>query len=71
MDRDFGTGALKVTPGHDPNDFEIGRRCGLAIINIMNNDGTFNENGGPYNGMDRAEVRTQLWEDLKVCPKNH
>ena len=66
VDREFGTGALKITPGHDPNDFEIGRRRGLPIINVMNNDGTFNAAAGKYAGMDRADVRRQLWEDLKV-----
>ena len=50
MDPDFGTGAVKVTPGHDPLDFEIGKRHNLPIINILNLDGTLNENAGPYAG---------------------
>ena len=50
---EFGAGALKVTPGHDKNDFEIGRRHGLDVVSVVNLDGTINENGGPYAGMDR------------------
>ncbi len=65
VDMEFGTGALKITPGHDPNDFEIGRRHGLQLINIMNKDATLNENAGPYAGMDRFEARKRLWEDMK------
>ena len=57
IEKEFGTGALKVTPGHDQTDFEIGERHGLEIINVMNPDGTLNENGGPYAGMDRFEAR--------------
>jgi valyl-tRNA synthetase len=53
VDKAFGTGALKVTPGHDPNDYEIARRHNLPMINIMNNDGTLNANAGPYAGLDR------------------
>ncbi len=71
VDREFGTGALKITPGHDPNDFEIGQRLGLPIINVMNNDGTFNGNAGRFDGVERSEVRKQLWADLKVGAKNH
>jgi tRNA synthetases class I (I, L, M and V) len=67
VDMEFGTGALKITPGHDPNDYEIGKRAGLAIINIMNNDGSLNENAGRYAGLDRAVVRQRLWEDLQVA----
>ncbi len=65
VDMEFGTGALKITPGHDPNDFEIGRRHGLQVINIMNKDATLNENAGPYAGLDRFEARKRLWEDMK------
>ncbi len=65
VDMEFGTGALKITPGHDPNDFEIGRRHGLQVINIMNKDATLNENAGPYAGLDRFEARKKLWEDMK------
>src|SRR5207248_9608021 len=61
----FGTGALKVTPGHDQTDFEIGERHGLEIINVMNPDGTLNENGGPYAGLDRFEARKRMVADLK------
>jgi valyl-tRNA synthetase len=60
----FGSGALKVTPGHDPVDFEIGERHGLETINSINPDGTLNEEGGPYAGMDRFEVRKQIVADL-------
>ena len=56
----FGAGALKVTPGHDPTDFEIGARHGLPIINIMNPDGTINEHGGPFAGQDRFEARDNI-----------
>ncbi len=65
VDTEFGTGALKVTPAHDPNDFEIGRRHELPSINIMNPDGTMNENAGPYKGMDRYKCREELVEHLK------
>jgi valyl-tRNA synthetase len=65
VDRAFGTGALKITPGHDPNDFEIGQKHGLATVNIMNRDATLNENAGPYAGLDRFEARERLWADMK------
>lgn len=65
VDPAFGTGALKVTPGHDPNDYEIGRRHGLAMINIMNSDGTLNANAGPYAGSDRFDARKALWADMR------
>ncbi len=57
VDPSFGTGVLKVTPAHDPNDFEIGKRLGLASVNVMNPDGTINGNGGPFAGMGREEAR--------------
>ena len=57
VDPEFGTGVLKVTPAHDPNDFEIGERLGLEPVNIMNPDGTINENGGEFTGMSREEAR--------------
>ncbi|MED5464407.1 MAG: valine--tRNA ligase [Myxococcota bacterium] len=57
VDPEFGTGAVKVTPGHDPNDFEVGLRHKLPMINLLNKDGTFNEHGGPFKDMDRFEVR--------------
>lgn len=64
VDLEFGTGALKITPAHDFNDYEIGKRHGLALINIMNPDATLNENAGKYAGMDRFAARKQLWEDM-------
>ncbi len=63
--RDFGTGALKITPGHDPNDYEIGHRHGLAMISMLDKDARVNENGGPYAGLDRFEARKKLWDDMK------
>ncbi|MEG2084235.1 MAG: valine--tRNA ligase [Clostridia bacterium] len=62
----FGTGAVKITPAHDPNDFEIGLRHNLPVIKIMNDDGTMNEFAGKYNGLDRDECRKQIVEDLKT-----
>ncbi|KAA3663775.1 MAG: valine--tRNA ligase [Chloroflexi bacterium] len=67
VDREFGTGALKVTPGHDPNDFEIGKRHKLEIVNIMNKDATMNENAGDYAGLDRFECRKKLWADMDAA----
>lgn len=64
VDPEFGTGVLKVTPAHDPNDFEIGGRLGLAPVNIMNPDATVNENGGPFAGMSREEARRAVVERL-------
>jgi len=64
VDREFGTGALKITPGHDPHDYEISERHGLPLINILNKDATLNENGGPYQGMDRFECRKKIWRDM-------
>ncbi|WP_420642500.1 valine--tRNA ligase [Candidatus Leptofilum sp.] len=66
VDMSFGTGALKITPGHDPNDFEIGQRHGLDIINIMNKDATLNENAGQYAGLERFEAREKLWADMEA-----
>ncbi len=65
VDVEFGTGALKVTPAHDPDDYEIGKRHGLEFINVMNLDGTMNENAGPYQGLTREECRVRLWEDMR------
>ena len=74
----FGTGAVKMTPAHDPNDFEVGLRHNLEVIRVIADDGTINENGGPYNGMDRYECRKAIVKDLeergylvKVEPYNH
>jgi valyl-tRNA synthetase len=65
VDREFGTGALKVTPGHDPVDFEIGRRHGLKVVNIFNKDATVNENAGKYAGLSRDAARDRVVDDLK------
>jgi len=62
--KDFGTGALKITPGHDPHDYEIGQRHKLALINIMNKNATLNENAGKYAGMERFKARKAIWEDM-------
>ena len=64
VDREFGTGAVKITPAHDPNDFEAGKRHGLAEINVMTDDARINENGGPYAGLDRFAARKKIVEDL-------
>ncbi len=65
VDMEFGTGAVKITPAHDPNDFLVGERHGLEQINVMNGDGTINENGGKYAGLDRGLARQRVVEDLK------
>ncbi|UCG23733.1 MAG: valine--tRNA ligase [Chloroflexota bacterium] len=67
VDMSFGSGALKVTPGHDPNDFEIGQRHGLAVINVMNKDATMSSAAGPYAGLDRFECREKLWADMEAA----
>ncbi|MDF2539423.1 MAG: valS [Herbinix sp.] len=64
VDREFGTGVVKITPAHDPNDFEVGKRHNLPEINIMNDDATINANGGKYAGMDRYEARKQMVKEL-------
>jgi valyl-tRNA synthetase len=64
VDREFGTGALKITPGHDPNDYEIGQRHNLEIISVLDEAARVNENGGPYQGQDRFDCRKNLWEDM-------
>ena len=72
VDREFGTGVVKVTPAHDPNDFEVGNRHNLPRLICMNEDGTMNSLAGKYDGMDRFECRKQLVKDLKkqdLCPK--
>ncbi|MEK3645877.1 valine--tRNA ligase [Aeribacillus sp. FSL M8-0235] len=65
VDMEFGSGAVKITPAHDPNDFEIGNRHNLERILVMNEDGTMNEKAGKYEGMDRFECRKQLVKDLQ------
>jgi valyl-tRNA synthetase len=67
VDMEFGTGALKITPGHDPNDYEIGKRCNLPIISIMNKDASLNEKAGKYAGLDRFEARKRLWADMEAA----
>ena len=65
VDKEFGTGAVKITPAHDPNDFEVGKRHNLEEINILNDDGTINENGGKFAGMDRYEARKVIVKELE------
>ena len=65
VDKEFGTGAVKITPAHDPNDFEVGKRHNLPEINIMNDDATINELGGKYAGMERYEARKAIVSDLE------
>ena len=67
VDKEFGTGCVKITPAHDPNDFEVGKRHNLPEINVMNDDGTINANGGKYEGMDRFDCRKALVADLDAC----
>ena len=64
VDKEFGTGVVKITPAHDPNDFEVGKRHNLPEINVMNDDATINELGGKYAGMDRYEARKAMVADL-------
>jgi len=64
VDMEFGTGVVKITPAHDPNDFMVGQRHNLEVINIMNDDATINENGGKYAGMDRYVAREAIVKDL-------
>lgn len=78
VDKEFGTGCVKITPAHDPNDFEVGKRHNLEEINIMNDDATINELGGKYAGMDRYKARKAMVKDLeemgllvKVVPHSH
>jgi len=66
VDPAFGTGVVKVTPGHDPNDYQAGLRNSLPMINLLNPDGTYNENAGKYAGLDRLVVRRRVVEDLKA-----
>ncbi len=64
VDMEFGTGVVKITPAHDPNDFEVGKRHDLPVINIMNDNATINKNGGKYEGLDRYEARKKIVEEL-------
>jgi len=65
VDREFGTGALKITPGHDPNDFLIGEKHNLEVISVLDESARVNMHGGPYAGQDRFEARANLWGDMK------
>ena len=65
VDMEFGTGVVKITPAHDPNDFEVGKRHNLPEVNIMNDDATINANGGRYEGLDRYEARKQIVQELE------
>ena len=78
VERDFGTGVVKITPAHDPNDFEVGLRHNLPVINVMDESGVINENGGVYCGLDRLEARKKIVQALdeqgylvKVEPIKH
>ena len=76
VDMEFGTGCVKITPAHDPNDFEVGRRHNLELVNVMNDDATMNENAGKYAGMDRYACREALVKDLDeagllACVEDH
>ena len=66
VEKDFGSGAVKITPAHDPNDFEVGLRHNLEVIRVMNDDGTMNSYAGKYEGLDRAEARKRIVEDLQA-----
>lgn len=65
VDMEFGTGVVKMTPSHDPNDFEVAKRCNLKYINILTEDAKINENGGKYQGLDRFEARKKIVKDLE------
>ena len=65
--REFGTGALKITPGHDPNDYEIGQRHGLPVLSMLDREAKVTAIGGPYAGMDRFECRKKLWADMRAA----
>ncbi len=67
VDREFGTGALKVTPAHDFNDYELHKRHGLALVSVMNPDATMNAQAGIYQGLDRFECRQRLWADMELA----
>ncbi len=78
VDKEFGTGCVKITPAHDPNDFEVGKRHNLPEINVLNDDATINANGGKYQGMDRYEARKRMVQELeeqgllvKIVPHSH
>ncbi len=66
VSREFGTGALKITPGHDPNDYDIAQRHNLPVISVLDEAARINENGGKYQGQDRFECRKNMWEDMRA-----
>ena len=66
VDQEFGTGVVKITPAHDPNDFEVGKRHDLELVNVLNDDATINEKGGNYQGLERYAARKQIVEDLQA-----
>jgi valyl-tRNA synthetase len=65
VDREFGTGALKITPGHDPNDYEIGKTHNLDVISVLDESAKVNSSGGKYEGLDRFECRKKIWADMR------
>jgi len=65
--REFGTGALKITPGHDPNDYDIGQRHGLPVLSMLDREAKVTETGGPYAGLDRFACRKKLWADMRAA----
>ena len=67
VDREFGTGALKITPGHDANDYAIGERHNLPVISVLDEAANINENGGAYRGLERFEARKKLWRDMQAA----
>ncbi|MBQ3119074.1 MAG: valine--tRNA ligase [Clostridia bacterium] len=76
VDKEFGTGCVKITPAHDPNDFEVGKRHNLEVIKVLNDDATVNSYGGKYEGLDRYDARKQMVADLEeqgylVAVKDH
>jgi valyl-tRNA synthetase len=67
VDREFGTGALKITPGHDPNDYQIGQRHNLEVISVLDSAAHITKAGGPFAGMDRFDCRKKIWEDMRAA----
>ncbi len=69
--REFGTGALKITPGHDPNDYDIGQRHGLPVLSMLDREAKVTEIGGPYAGLDRFVCREKIWADMRTRRAGH
>ena len=65
--REFGSGALKITPGHDPNDYAIGQRHGLPVLSMLDREAKVTETGGPYAGLDRFDCREKIWADMHAA----